>query len=175
MRSLSFGFSNQNPVWIFLFSTWVPFAPPISFLIWYPDIIMRVVQIMKLFNMQFSPPFRYFLTHYPIRQLADGLSPQRLKFDPRSTHVWCAVQSGNGTSFLYKPFGLPLSLSFHPRFTPISIYLQLTLVAPCSRIHAIALFPSAIRIFGGNLPPLYSSIFCSKKVTLVSANQQCAK
>jgi hypothetical protein len=93
-----------------------------------------------------------------IRQLADGISPQRLKFDPRPTHMGCGVQSGTGTRFLYKPFGLPLSLSFHPGFIPISIYLQPTLVAPCSRTHTIAVFPSAIRIFGGNLPPLYSSI-----------------
>lgn len=59
-----------------------------------------------------------------IRQLADGISPQRLKFDPTPTHVGCGVQSGTGTRFLYKPFGLPLSLSFHPGFIPISIYLR---------------------------------------------------
>jgi len=59
-----------------------------------------------------------------IRQLADGLSPQRLRFDPRLTHVGCGVQSGTGTRFLYEPFGLPLSLSFHLRFIPISVYLQ---------------------------------------------------
>ena len=34
-----------------------------------------------------------------IRQLADRLSPQRLEFDPRPTHVRYGVQSGTGTRF----------------------------------------------------------------------------
>jgi hypothetical protein len=35
--------------------------------------------------------------------------------------VGCGVESGNGTRFLYQPFDLPLSLSFHPRFTHIHL------------------------------------------------------